>query len=313
MPPVRWVAPFFHLSASGCVPCGSLGVNTLSRKDNVAYLEFYNWESNVDTSDLPKSVHDLIDAGYEIVVNNDTYVICAQIFTDVNGKLVGVKIMPIKGVKCSLIVDSIEEQLAILYDALGEAAATLEEGTQHTNRLFCQTACGLSMGGDPSVHKPLHTFVEHPDIRIFTAHMGKAFKFWFPERFKMCSTLGQDLKEALGDNFQPPYPNIPFFIDTANTSKQTYFCRVCGPERGLTHMDFKNTLFSMCVIAVFGKFYHKKNTMLVLKELKLLVQLKHVFAPEDAHNVEKTYPVLFWDYMFSHLTLQELKSYHCVA
>ncbi|KZV93180.1 hypothetical protein EXIGLDRAFT_768299 [Exidia glandulosa HHB12029] len=167
----------------------------------------------------------------------------------------------------------------------------------------------------------------------------------------MCLTLGQDIKEVLGDDFQLPYPDVPFFIDTANTGKQVVT---------QMHVDFKNTLFGMCVIAVFGKFNHKKHSMLVLKELKFLVQLKHgdiIFipsalathgntvltptdihrswtmfnsgvlfrycdtgfctfeslAPEDAHNMEKMYPVFFWDYMSSHLTLQELKSYHCVA
>ncbi|KZV80622.1 hypothetical protein EXIGLDRAFT_704971 [Exidia glandulosa HHB12029] len=251
-------------------------------KDKVAYLESYDWESVADTSDLPKSVRDLVDAGYEIVVNDDKR---AQIFTDANGKLVGVKIMPIKGVRWSFIVDSVEEQLAVLYEALGEAAATLEDGTQRTNGLFRHITCGISMGGGQTAprylnvrnefHEPLRAFVEHPDVRIFAAHMGiiEAFKFWFPELFKVCTTLGQDLKIAYGDDFQPPYPDVPFFIDTANTGKQ-----VVTPM----HVDFKNALFGMCVIAVFGKFDHQKHGMLVLKELKLLVQLKHgdiIFIP----------------------------------
>lgn len=64
------------------------------------------------------------------------------------------------------------------------------------------------------------------------------------------------------------FPGFPMHNTTVNTGQQ-----VATPE----HVDFKNVLFGMCIIAVFGKFNHKKHGLLILRELKVMLQV----APGD--------------------------------
>ncbi|KZW02390.1 hypothetical protein EXIGLDRAFT_601924, partial [Exidia glandulosa HHB12029] len=96
------------------------------------------------------------------------------------------------------------------------------------------------------------------------------FKFWFPKLWKIYADLERDLNDwskLRGHPFplRGAFPDVPFFDSTTNTGK-----KVVTPM----HVDFKNAIFGMCIIAVFGRFNYRTHGLLVLKELKLMLQLK---------------------------------------
>ncbi|EJD39887.1 hypothetical protein AURDEDRAFT_44055, partial [Auricularia subglabra TFB-10046 SS5] len=93
------------------------------------------------------------------------------------------------------------------------------------------------------------------------------FRFWFPKLFALYQELERELNAKYPD-MHGAFPGFPMMSQTTNTGKKTR-----TPE----HVDFKNALFGMCVIAVFGTFDHKKSGMLILRELKVLLPL----APGD--------------------------------
>lgn len=80
----------------------------------------------------------------------------AQIITDLDGIIIVVKVRPMKGQGplWEFVLDSVEEQLAILHEELGKhaaLAAAKENGTDRTDGSFFHTTCGLSMGGGQPV------------------------------------------------------------------------------------------------------------------------------------------------------------------
>ncbi|EJD34134.1 hypothetical protein AURDEDRAFT_76451, partial [Auricularia subglabra TFB-10046 SS5] len=90
---------------------------------------------------------------------------------------------------------------------------------------------------------------------------------WFPKLYALYAKLEAELNAKYPD-MHGAFPGFPMMSKTTNTGKKTR-----TPE----HVDFKNALFGMCVIAIFGKFDHTKSGMLVLRELKVLLPL----APGD--------------------------------
>ncbi|KZV98819.1 hypothetical protein EXIGLDRAFT_606643 [Exidia glandulosa HHB12029] len=94
------------------------------------------------------------------------------------------------------------------------------------------------------------------------------FRFWFPKLWHDYDDLARRLREHGNDDIGPPFPGFPMHGITINTGK-----RVATPM----HVDFKNTMAGMCVISPFGRFDHTRHGMLVLQELKVIMQV----APGD--------------------------------
>lgn len=83
----------------------------------------------------------------------------------------------------------------------------------------------------------------------------------------MYKQLEKELEE-FNNNLHGAFPGFPMHNITVNTG-----LRVATP----LHVDFKNALFGMCILAVFGKFNHKMQGLLILRELKVMLQV----APGD--------------------------------
>ncbi|KZV99426.1 hypothetical protein EXIGLDRAFT_640618 [Exidia glandulosa HHB12029] len=245
-------------------------------KKKVDYLNDFEWGPTADASGFPKSVQTLLDEGYRIMWNRPDR---AQSITDKDGTVVVAKAKPIAGMRWQFIMESVEEQIGLLDARLTHPSArAADKGTKRTDGIFNHLTCGIGMGmgqTEPKYwnvrlewHEPLREFLNHPDVKIWARHMSSTFKFFFPKLWGVYDELEQFLKQTSGGDLRGAFPGFPMLGITLNTGR-----RVACPM----HVDFKNAIFGMCVIAAFGRFNHRKHGLLILKEFKMLVQV----APGD--------------------------------
>lgn len=98
-------------------------------------------------------------------------------------------------------------------------------------------------------------------------HKTGCFALWFPKHAQLYSEA--QLRMHLLDNLLRQHlPNLQFAGVTINAGPKT----VCH-----WHRDCRNLAFGVCCIGVFGDFNYKESGQLLLKELKLILQL----APGD--------------------------------
>ncbi|KZV80579.1 hypothetical protein EXIGLDRAFT_705020 [Exidia glandulosa HHB12029] len=143
------VCPMDHLRHNDLTTNGNpyIGLPPVSKPKFDEHMDF-NWEETLQEEEFQASIQELL-----------------QVILDRDGVIIAVKARPIKGVCWEFMVESVEEQLALLNTCFTHYATEVRrEHSVRTEPKDCN-----------EWHQPIREFIDHPDVHIFANHMSGGF------------------------------------------------------------------------------------------------------------------------------------------
>jgi hypothetical protein len=130
-----------------------------------------------------------------------------------------------------------------------------------------------------------------PKLCYTPTYITGCFKTWFPHVAELYEWM---LLQTLINNnlLLQLLPDLLFTAATINLGQQSVTD---------WHLNSKNLVFGLCCIVVFGRFNHRQSVQLILREPKVVMELRHgdvCFIPsgsETHHNA----PLKPWETHFA--------------
>jgi len=231
------------------------------------------------------------DEGYQYIANNDKE---AQVIADKHGRIFFVKVKPPSDASSKemhrhvegLVNKMCERINALAADPNAKGCPKAQSNNRHVRPEDCfRIIFGLTFpqgGRGPAVQNIdpiLRPFVEellaNPWIQKFMNFITACFISWFPRHAFAYDEVKHRLK--ITTNAEERANNI---------FKNSRFCGTTfnlGPYAiTLEHRDSRNLVGGLCVLGVFGQFDHKTSGHFIMKEPKVVIELRRgdvVFMP----------------------------------
>jgi hypothetical protein len=130
-----------------------------------------------------------------------------------------------------------------------------------------------------------------PKLSYTHTNFTGCFKTWFPHVAELYEWAL--LQTLINDNLLSQLlPDLPFAAATINLGQQSVTD---------WHLDSKNLVFGLCCIVVFGRFNHRQSAQLILKEPRVVMELRRgdvCFVPSGSVT-HRNAPLNPWETRFA--------------